>query len=64
MQAYVAGYGGPADNVSLLRRLVATRQEVVELLGAPSYSHYQASRDTLAHHPAAITSFLKGENTR
>ena len=55
------GYTSPEANAGVVQRLLETRQEVAELLGAPSYAHYQAGRDTLAQHPAAVTTFLKGE---
>lgn len=61
LQAYHVGYTSPRDNLAVVQRLLDTRQEIAELLGAPSYAHYQAGRDTLAQHPAAITTFLKGD---
>lgn len=60
LQAYQVGYTSPQANVGVVQRLLDTRQEIAELLGSPSYAHYQAGRDTLAHHPAAISAFLKG----
>lgn len=60
LQAYQVGYRSPQDNVAVVQRLLDTRQEIAELLGSPSYAHYQAGRDTLAQHPAAIAAFLKG----
>ena len=61
LQAYQVGYTSPEANAGVVQRLLDTRQQIAELLDAPSYSHYQAGRDTLAEHPAAVTTFLQGE---
>jgi Zn-dependent oligopeptidase len=61
LQAYQVGYSSPEANVGVVQKLLDTRQQIAELLGAPSYSHYQAGRDTLAQNPSAVTAFLKGE---
>jgi hypothetical protein len=60
LQAYQVGYTSPEANAGVVQRLLDTRQQIAELLDAPSYSHYQAGRDTLAEHPAAVTTFLQG----
>lgn len=61
LQAYQVGYTSPEANAGVVQKLLDTRQQIAELLDAPSYSHYQTSRDTLAEHPAAVTTFLQGE---
>lgn len=60
MQAFVAGYSAPGDNVALLERLFSTRAEMAELAGAPSYAHHVLEGATLAGSPAAVEDFLLG----
>lgn len=41
MQAYSTAASGPAVNLSVIDGVVATRKQLSQLLGAPSYAHYQ-----------------------
>ena len=49
MQAYKAGHSSPAANVGVIEQLMGVRQEIAELLGAPSYTHYQANVSQQLH---------------
>lgn len=58
LQAFMAGYRTPKDNVHLLEDLFGTRREMAHLMGAPSYAHYTLENATLAGCPEAVESFL------
>ena len=54
----MAGYSAPAENLSLLDRLIRTRGEMADTQGAQSYAHLTLHNATLAETPEAVQSFL------
>ena len=58
VQAFVAGFSAPAENLGLLERLIRTRADMAGALGAASYAQYALRDATLAGSPEAVQSFL------
>lgn len=67
MQAYSAAASGPAVNLGVIDGVVTARKQLSQLLGAPSYAHYQVCcsqllrkltwrRSLLDHYPASLHS--------
>ncbi|KAK9820224.1 hypothetical protein WJX72_007664 [[Myrmecia] bisecta] len=57
-QVFMAGYSSPQQNVELIEQLIAARHELAQVMGSPSFAHYQTGADTLAANPEAVKAFL------
>ncbi|GBG84590.1 hypothetical protein CBR_g38873 [Chara braunii] len=54
---FIAGHSTPKKNLAVLENLIATRHELAELLGFPSFAHYMV-QPLVARSPDAILKFL------